>query len=65
MIAAARDTFSQTLQMLDARLDQSPFDAGPGFTIGDMPTAVIAYKWDNFAIKREYMPHLKGNYIRS
>ena len=47
------------MQMLDTRLGQSPFVAGPGSTIGDMPTAVIAYQWYNLPIEREDMPHLK------
>ena len=62
VIAAAKQTFTKTMQMLDDRLATSEFLAGEAFTIGDMPAGVVTHQWYGFDIDHGDMPDLKRWY---
>ena len=61
-IAAARDTFTKTIQMLDDRLAASRHLTGDAFNIGDMPAGVVTHQWYGFDIDHCHMPNLKRWY---
>ncbi len=62
LIAAAKKTFTKTMQILDDRLAKSEFLAGDGFTIGDMPAGVVTHQWYGFDIDHGDMPNLRRWY---
>jgi glutathione S-transferase len=58
VIAAAKVTFTKTMQMLDNRLGKSEFLTGDAFTIGDMPAGVVTHQWYGFDVDHGDMPNL-------
>ena len=61
-IGAGRANWSSKLAMLDAHLAGSAYIAGNAITMGDMPPAILSYRWFNLDIEREDMPNLKRWY---
>jgi len=61
-ILAGRDNFSAQLAIVDRYLDGREFITGSAITIGDMPLAILSYRWFNLDIEREDYPNLKRWY---
>jgi glutathione S-transferase len=61
-IAAGRDNFSAQLAIVDRYLEGNEFITGSTITIGDMPLAILSYRWFNLDIEREDYANLKRWY---
>ena len=61
-IARGRDNWSKLMAMLDAHLADRAYIAGGSVTMGDMPPAVIAFRWFNLDFEREDYPNAKRWY---
>ena len=61
-IARGRDTWSSKMAMLDAHLSDNAYIAGDAITMGDIPPAILSYRWFNLDIKREDQPNLRRWY---
>ena len=61
-IARGRDSWSKLMAMLDAHLADRAYIAGGSITMGDMPPAVIAFRWFNLDFEREDYPNAKRWY---
>lgn len=57
-IGKARDALSKKVAMLDKHLAGSKYIAGDTITIGDMPLAILTYRWFEMPIEREDYPNL-------
>lgn len=54
----SRVKLAACLAMADAHLAKHAYLAGPQFTMGDIPLAVIGHRWFSLPIARPAMPHL-------
>jgi glutathione S-transferase len=61
-IAAGRDNFSKQLAIVDGYLADREYLTGSSINIGDMPIAILSYRWFNLDIEREDYPNLKRWY---
>ncbi len=61
-LEAARRKCADCWRIVDDRLAESPFLAGPEFTMGDIPLGCAAYRWFHFDIERPDLPHLRRWY---
>ena len=61
-IANARVNWGARMAMLDAHLADNDYIAGDGITMGDMPPAILSFRWFNLDIEREDYPHLRRWY---
>jgi glutathione S-transferase len=61
-IARGRDGWSKNMAMLDGHLANNAFIAGDAITMGDMPVAILSFRWFNLDIEREDYPNLKRWY---
>jgi glutathione S-transferase len=61
-IAADRDKAEEKLIMLDRYLGESVYVAGDGFTIGDIPVGIYAYRWYQFDIERKPLANFERWY---
>ena len=61
-IARGRDTWSSKMAMLDNHLSDNAYIAGDAITMGDIPPAILSYRWFNLDIKRENHPNLRRWY---
>jgi glutathione S-transferase len=61
-IAKGRDNFSAQLAIVDRYLEGNEFITGSAITIGDMPLAILTYRWFNLEIEREDYANLKRWY---
>lgn len=61
-IAKGRDNFSAQLAIVDQYLEGKDFITGSTITIGDMPLAILSYRWFNLDIEREDYANLKRWY---
>ena len=50
------------MAMLDAHLADRAYIAGDSITMGDMPPAVISFRWFNLDFEREDYPNAKRWY---
>ena len=61
-IRTARVNWAAKLAMLESHLAQNTYIAGDSITMGDMPPAILCYRWFNLEIEREDMPNLRRWY---
>ena len=61
-IEEARKKLSGVMGILDAHLKGSKFVAGDGFTVGDIPLGIAAWRWFNMEMPREDHPNLRRWY---
>lgn len=61
-IARGRDAWSKLMAMLDNHLSDRAYIAGESITMGDMPPAVISFRWFNLDFEREDYPNAKRWY---
>jgi glutathione S-transferase len=61
-IAASRTQTGDALKILDAQLAKTPFVAGEGFCMGDIPVAVIAHRFRALFPDRPHLPNLERWY---
>jgi glutathione S-transferase len=45
---------------VDDHLSRSPFIAGDGFTMADIPVGALAYRWFAFDLERAPLKHLEA-----
>lgn len=66
MAAVAQSTqmLGKSLAILDRHLENRRYVAADHLTMGDIPLAVIAYRWFSLDIARVNLPHLKAWYER-
>ena len=57
-IKAGRDKTVAAMQILDARLGKTAFVAGDAFSYGDIPVAVMCYRYVHLVPERPVMPNL-------
>lgn len=57
-IQAGRDKTVEAMTMLDARLAKSDYVAGPAFSYGDIPVAIMCYRYVQLVPDRPATPHL-------
>lgn len=57
-IKAGRDKTVEAMIMLDRRLANSDYVAGPTFSYGDIPVAIICYRYVQLVPDRPATPHL-------
>jgi len=64
--AIARHTqqLGEAMSILDRRLAQSAFVAGPSFSMGDIPVGALTYRWFALDIPRPELPALAEWYAR-
>ena len=58
-IAAARDTLSRMMAIMDDNLSRHVFMAGDSFTMADIPVGIAAWRWYNLPVEREPYAHLE------
>lgn len=63
-IETARAKTSSAMAILDGWLAKRPFLGGDRFTIADIPSGVMTYRWFTMPIAREDYPNLKAWYDR-
>ena len=63
-IRKGREVWSSKMAMLDAHLSDRDHVAGGSITIGDIPPAILTFRWFNLDMEREDYPHLRGWYDR-
>lgn len=63
-ISEGRTRLEQALRIVDGALVGRSYLAGERFTYGDIPMALIAYRWFNLPIDRAPLPHLDAWYAR-
>ena len=61
-IARSRDAWSKLMAMLDAHLADRAYIAGETITMGDMPPAVLSFRWFNLDFEREDYPNARRWY---
>lgn len=61
-IAAARDDVEARLEILDRYLGETAYVAGDGFSMGDIPLGIYAYRWYEFDIERKRLANLERWY---
>ncbi len=61
-IKNARVNWGAKMAMLDAHLAENRYIAGDAITMGDMPPAILSFRWFNLDIEREDYPHLRRWY---
>lgn len=57
-IKAGRDRTVEAMTMLDQRLAKSDYVAGPAFSYGDIPVAIMCYRYVQLVPDRPATPHL-------
>jgi len=57
-IKAGVDKTVEAMKMLDARLAKSDYVAGPAFSYGDIPVAIMCYRYVQLVPDRPATPHL-------
>ena len=60
----SRRKLALNLAIVDARLADRDYLAGPRFTVADIPMGVAAYRWFNLPIERPPLPHFERWYKR-
>ena len=63
-IEEARKKSAKAWEMVDGYLAKKPFLGGDGFSIGDMPLGIWAYRWFTLPIERPELKNLKAWYDR-
>jgi len=63
-IAASASATANALAVLDARLKDHEYVAGPSFTIGDIALGSIVYRWLELDIERPDLPSLRAWHSR-
>lgn len=63
-IARGRDNLSAQMKILDKYLTDSEYLTGGAITMGDIPAAIVTFRWFNLPIEREDYPHLRRWYDR-
>jgi glutathione S-transferase len=63
-IAASRERTLETMRILDARLAKSPFLAGETFSMGDIPAALMTYRFRRLVPEHSGLDHLERWYTR-
>ncbi len=61
-IENARVNWGAKMAMLDAHLSGNEYIAGEAITMGDIPPAILSYRWFNLDIERADNPHLRRWY---
>ena len=61
-IAAARNNVEARLEILDRYLGETAYVAGGGFTMGDIPLGIYAYRWYAFDIERKRLANVERWY---
>jgi glutathione S-transferase len=61
-IDAAKEKTTAAMQILDAQLGQTKFVAGNSFSMGDIPVALIAYRYRRLATDRPALANLERWY---
>lgn len=63
-VEAGRKKMIDIMAIADARLAKQPYLAGAAFSMGDMPLALVAYRWYNVPIERPSYPNLDAWFRR-
>ena len=63
-IAAAAARTGKVLEILEARLAETPYVAGPDLTMGDIPYGPTLYRYFTLEIARPGLPNLEAYYRR-
>jgi len=63
-IEAARKAMIPIMQIMDTRLSDRAFMAGDDFTMGDIPLAIVVYRWFTLIDDRPKMANLEAWYDR-
>jgi glutathione S-transferase len=61
-IAESQRQTTEAMKMLDARLARTPYVAGERFSMGDIPVAIMAYRFRQLCPERPNMPNLERWY---